>query len=402
MKSVKRLFTTIGVFFAFFLFGVLDNLKGPNIPFIIKDLSINYSLMGNILFIEYVGFLIATLVAGFLIFKFGLKSILLTAIFLIFTGIGFSAGIPTYISLLFGFLILGLGLGALEITANSTIVLLFSENKGMFLNLLSSCYGIGSMLVPFYAGILLSSNISWRLVFAICLIPILALIIYSMFSKFPQYENKREESIFSLLKSGFSAEMSWHYMGMCCYVAAEIGLAAWIVEYALKFKGQSILISSLSLSMYFGLLTAGRLLGSFIVDRVGYLRILLLTSIGAVTTIIVGIQGPKNLFFFLPATGFFFSIIFPTIIASFTEIKRDNIEKYLSLLFTSAGIGGMIGPWLIGVFADHVKLSNSISILMIYSSLMLISIAVLLAKRNFFEKNPLININKCLDGSKNE
>lgn len=386
-----KILITIGAFAAFFLFGFLDNLKGPVIPFVIKELKINYALMSIVLFLEYAAFLAATIMAGVCIFRFGLKTVLLAALVLLFLGLAVPAGIPVYWVLSAAFLALGLGLGTLEITCNSTIVLLHSENKGKLLNLLGSFHGVGSMLAPLYAGALLSTHISWRIAFAICLIPILILLLYLTLIKFPKPGPDNAEGLFALAKSAFSREMIWHYIAICFYVAVEIGLATWIVEYTYKIKGQSFFYSTISLSVFFGLITGGRLLGGFFVDKIGHLRILFLAATGALVSLMTGIYGPDYLAVFLPFTGLFFSIIFPTITASFTDIQKPEIGKYLGFLFTFAGIGGMIGPWLIGVFGDLIQLTNSISILIGYALIMFTAIVVLLFLKNGPKKTEDLN-----------
>ena len=69
MKSRSNntiLLLTIGAFFAFFVFGFSDNLKGPVLPTLLQDLKFNYSLGGTILLGAYLGFIAATLTTGFL------------------------------------------------------------------------------------------------------------------------------------------------------------------------------------------------------------------------------------------------------------------------------------------------------------------------------------------------
>jgi len=68
---------TVVCFFAFFIFGFTDNLKGPTLPVILSELDFNYGIGGNILFGLYLGFLIATLITGILADRFGLKVVLL-------------------------------------------------------------------------------------------------------------------------------------------------------------------------------------------------------------------------------------------------------------------------------------------------------------------------------------
>ncbi|TCL62290.1 fucose permease [Hydrogenispora ethanolica] len=378
--DLKKTLVTAGAFFIFFWFGFLDNLKGPTIPFILKDLGIGYSLMGNVLGLQYGGFFLATLAAGVLIFRFGLKKVFLGLSMLLLAGIGCAAAAPGYAPLVLGFFLTGLGLGAVEVAGNSTIVLLHPERKGKLLNLLGFFHGVGSMIVPIYAGALLSAHYSWRFTFALSLAPLTLFLIYLLAVKFPEYRREAAENIFALLKSAFTAEMIWHYLAICFYVAAEIGLAAWIIEYNYKIKGQPLFYSSLSLTLYFGLITGGRLLGSFVVDRLGHLRVLLAAALGAVVCLTLGLYGPAAVAFFLPATGFCFSIIFPTLTTSFSNICQAGIEKYLGFLFTFAGIGGMIGPWLIGLCGGWLQLGTSMSLLILYALIMLGSIAVLLGK----------------------
>ena len=72
-------------FFAFFLFGLTDNLKGPTLPLMLAELNIDYGIGGNIFFGEYLGFLIATLITGILADRYGLKLVIvLTGLTLLF------------------------------------------------------------------------------------------------------------------------------------------------------------------------------------------------------------------------------------------------------------------------------------------------------------------------------
>ena len=70
---------TIGAFFAFFVFGFSDNLKGPVLPALLQDLRFNYSLGGTILLGAYIGFMAASLTTGFLAEIAGQKAVLVLA-----------------------------------------------------------------------------------------------------------------------------------------------------------------------------------------------------------------------------------------------------------------------------------------------------------------------------------
>ncbi len=128
-KNRIVIYFTIGCFISFFLFGFVDNLKGPTVPSILRDLSFNYSIGGTIILANYLGFLLATLFIGLLANVIGRKKIILIAAFLVAFGLlGYSYFSSFLILALFMFVI-GMGLGAIEIGANIIIVELQSKKK---------------------------------------------------------------------------------------------------------------------------------------------------------------------------------------------------------------------------------------------------------------------------------
>jgi fucose permease len=156
---------TVGGFFSFFTFGFVDNLKGPILPNLLEELNFSYSQGGGILFGAYLGFVIATLLAGPLSDLLGNRLILLAAALFIALGVAGMSSATTY-ALLFGaMLVIGLGMGAIEVGGNGLIVGLHPQAQGRFLNLLATFHGVGSLLAPLYAAWLLTGDGSWRQVF---------------------------------------------------------------------------------------------------------------------------------------------------------------------------------------------------------------------------------------------
>ena len=125
-----------------------------------------------------------------------------------------------------------------------------------------------------------------------------------------------------------------------------------MVEFLQQVYGQSVSQSTLALSIFFGLIMVGRFVGSFFVERLGYLRSVLFAALAASPCLGLSLFGPAQFFWLLPASGFFLSIIFPTITASVSSTYQVNLNSLLGLLFTFAGFGGLFGPWLVGVASD--------------------------------------------------
>ncbi len=371
---------TAGCFLAFFVFGFTDNLKGPTLPAMLAELNFDYGTGGNIFFGEYLGFLIATLITGILADRFGLKSVILLAG--LFLGIGVS-GYSTFSSaflLSASLFIIGMGLGALELGPNAIIVSLHHERKGLYLNLMSVLHGFGSLIAPLFAGWLLSLSVSWRVIYRWDLALVALFVIVFLFLRFPKSEEKSQIDFRHIPQIAFKGDLPWFYTAICFYVAAEIGMGSWLVTFLQDVRNVNVTNSSQALSLFFAMIMVGRFIGGFFVQRIGYLRSILVMSIGGIFCIALGLFGPEETFFLLPFTGFFLSIIFPTITAAVSDRHIENGNTILGVLFTFAGLGGLIGPWLIGLGSDRFGLPGGFSFNIAFVLILLVSVAMLLKR----------------------
>jgi fucose permease len=383
MQSASKttiILLTAGCFLAFFAFGFTDNLKGPTLPAMLAEMNFSYGTGGNIFFGEYLGFLIATLVTGLLADRFGLKSAVLLAGVLLLVGVGgYSSSSSAW--LLGGSLfIMGMGLGALELGPNAIIVALHPRRKGMLLNLMSVMHGMGSLFAPLIAGAALASGISWRSVYRWDLGLAAAFTVYFLLARFPRNEGAGLSPIEfrDIPRFAFRGRLPWFHASIALYVAAEIGVASWLVTFLQQGRGASVIDSNRALTLFFALLMVGRFVGGFLVHRVGYLRSIFLAAVGALACISAGLFGPDRLAILLPATGFFFSIIFPTLTAAVSDSQPEHTNTILGVLFTFAGLGGLLGPWLVGWGSELLGLERGFAMNVILVLLLLGSLAVLL------------------------
>jgi fucose permease len=265
--------------------------------------------------------------------------------------------------------VLGFGLGALELGCNALIVELHPSDKGRYLNLMAVMHGMGSMLAPLYAGWLLAASISWRAVYRWDFVLIGLLVVYFGLARYPKTDKAQSNKIDfkHLSKTAFTTEMLWFYAAITLYVAVELGIASWIVEYLQKIRDQSVEQSTQALSLFFGLMMVGRFLGSFVVERLGYLKSILVAALAACACIALGLFRLTS--FALPASGFFLSIIFPTITAAASEGHAENTNTILGLLFAFAGLGGMVGPWTIGLASDMLGISAGFGLNLLFGLL---------------------------------
>ena len=370
---------TAGGFYAFFVFGFVDNLKGPTLPALLRDLNLSYGQGGTILFSAYLGFMVATLLMGVLADAAGNKAVLMLAGICLTIGLTAFSFASLFWLLALALFVVGLGLGAIEVGGNALIVNLHSHDRGRYLNLLAVFHGVGSFLVPLFAAQLLRSDFTWRQVYQLSIGLAVALALFFILVKYPHQAPAAGEGLKlrTLFAAGFTRRMTWYYLLVTAYVAAEIGIAAWIVEFLQQVKGFDVATSSLYLSLFFAAIMVGRFAGSFVVERIGYVKVMLGATIVAIVCLAAGIFGPPAFTFLLPLTGLFFSIMFPTTTASVSALHTMNLGAILGVLFTFGGLGGALGPWAIGAAADWVGIELAFALNLLFCVVMLMALLML-------------------------
>lgn len=379
-RSVRgvRLFTA-SAFFCTFIIGFVDNLKGPTMPVLLKEMNFSYALGGTILLAVYLGFFAATLLTGVLADIAGHRTVLLAAAGAIFLGVVGFVTFKTFWGITMAFFTIGLGTGGFDLGGNSIIVDLQPEEKGRYLNLISVVHGISAMISPLLAGFFIARSFGWRLGYLVVLALAVIMIVFASLTKYPSEAGTFKEGMnFKMLgKQVIMPEMRWLYILMMAYVGLEMSMASWLPAFLQETHGVSIQLSSQSVSLFFGGLMVGRLVGSFIIHRVGYLRGLLIASTGGLICLTLGLSGPAGMTFFLPLSGLFFSITFPVTTAFTTDMHQDNVGSMIGLLFSFAGLGGAIGPWLIGLLIDAAGMRAGFSLVLPYTALILVSVLML-------------------------
>lgn len=364
MLDSKTLLTT-ACFLSFFAFGFIDNLKGPILPELIRTEHFSLSQGGTLFFGAYVGFIVATLLTGVIADIVGNRRVLLLAgLFLCFGLIGVSL-VNTFAPLILWLGLVGLGLGAIEVGANGLIVELHPDNPGRYLNLLATFHGAGSFLVPLYVAWLINWGATWQNIFlsVVWLSGILTIaFVIVPNGKVAESDVKAGWNFQELLRIGFAGQMGWYYLLISSYVAVELGLAAWLMEYLQQVRGQTVTQSSFYLSGFFVMIMLGRFFGSFVVEKLGYLRVVGLALVGGAVCLIAGILGPTAILLALPISGGFFSIVFPTVTATVTGMHKENVGTILGILFTFGGIGGAMGPWTIGLVSQSLGLKAGLCV----------------------------------------
>lgn len=368
LKWTPRKAFTLGSIFCLFLFGLFDSLKGSTLSTLLKDLHLNYSLGGTIVLGQYSGYFLSTFITGIFIDRLSHRAtLILSSASMILGTTGYASVSSPPFLFLFIFLI-GFGLGTLELCGSNIITTYYPEKKGRYLNMLTAISGIGSIFSPFLASRLLHAGYSWRFVYYMGLILLIPVGLYFVSIRVPKYE---KETTFhsSGKKAPFAAETSIRffrkdfllmYLTNFMYMAAEMGLTTWMVEFYITDHHYSAVKSGQLLSCFYIMMTLGRFAGGFFVDRIGRFTSTVFASLGVSVCIFTGLSAPGPWSVAIALSGLFYSIVFPTVTAMLSSLPSGNSGRVQGLYFAFGGLGGMFGPWFMGIVNTYWGLKPGI------------------------------------------
>lgn len=374
-------------FFTMALLGTIESTRGALIPSIQGFYSIEYSDIGNFLLIASIGYVIANFFGGNIAENLGQKIVLFIGVLFTALGVLGMSIAKNYIFFLASVFILNYGFGSLSIGANTLTPIVFKNNQGMMLNLLHFFYGLGATIGPRYAGVALDYNWSWQKIYIGTLLLIAIYTVLVLFSTFPTIEKGESTHKTPLLEVLRNKKVLLFSFALGFYVAAELGIANWLTTYLQDARNMDPLKSATYLSMFFGVFTFGRLIGGFIVEKLGYFRSIISFLITALLLFTLGTIVSNQLVIIISLSGFFFSIIYPTTFALLLQEFDKGASTIIGMVITISSATNMIGNKVIGQINDIFGVTVGFRLIALF---LIISISlILILKKHIAYENQI-------------
>jgi fucose permease len=137
------------------------------------------------------------------------------------------------------------------------------------------------------------------------------------------------------------------------YVGVETVVGGWIPTYAHRFSGMTLAHASLTVSLYWMALLAGRFLGSLALRSLAE-RAVLLPSLGLALIAVTVLTGPHSttaVLLAVAAAGAGFGPVFPVGVSRMLARVRDH--RNTGLAFAMCSAGGAALPWLTGLVSTR-------------------------------------------------
>jgi MFS transporter, FHS family, L-fucose permease len=190
-----------------------------------------------------------------------------------------------------------------------------------------------------------------------------------LFSRFPQVQHTAEERVGSLdmYRKLARQRVVWlYFVAMFAYVGCEQGTADWISSFLRQYHGfDPHTTGAAAVSWFWGLLTAGCLVGMLLLKIFDSRRVLIGAGVGAFFALSAALFGPANISVIaFPVVGLFASVMWPIVVSLALNSVKEYHGSFSGILGTGI-IGGAVVPVIIGRIGDYAGLRVGLAFLYI-------------------------------------
>lgn len=376
------------IMLTFFVISFLTNIIGPLIPDIIKGFKLSLTLVAVLPFAFFIAYGIVSIPAGVLAEKYKAKKIMVAAFVISFTGALLLALFPNYLTAVVSLFIIGCGMAMLQVVINPLLRISGGEEHYAFNSVMAQLiFGLASFISPLvYSYLVLNlKDVNIKdpiLTFMSSLVPVdlpwislywlfagvsllmIAIILVSRFPKVTLSEDEKAPARHVYRKLIKKPVVILFFIAILCYVGTEQGLANWISQFLYQYHQYDPQISGAKAVAYFwGLMTAGGLLGLILLKIMDSRKVLVGFTILAIISLSLGLfsSGSVALIAF-PMVGFFASVMYPIIFSLALNSLKEHQGAFSGILLTGV-IGGAIFPLIIGWIGDHWGLRTGLYLL---------------------------------------
>ncbi|MGD9108069.1 MAG: MFS transporter [Gammaproteobacteria bacterium] len=360
----------IVVWFTILSFCVISfqtNILGPLAPDVKSGFHLSLALTGLLPFSFFIAYGVMSIPAGYLTETFNQKIVALCAFILIIFGTFLFVLYPNFVDFAFSLFIVGAGMAMLQVVINPLLRTAGGEEKYSFYLVLAQLLaGLASFISPFvYSYFVLHPNVfahlvpaklPWISVYWICGFIAIGMLLLVTLIKFPKAETADVEAMegFNTILDLFTDPVViMFFFGIFAYVGTEQGISVWISKFLSTYHGiNPHTVGARDVAMFWGIMTAGGLLGLVLLKLIDVQIVLASFIICALVTLSLALFGSaKVALIAFPMCGFFLSVMYPGVYS----LGLNSVAKHhnsVAGIFCTAIIGGAVIAFLVGYLGD--------------------------------------------------
>jgi MFS transporter, FHS family, L-fucose permease len=353
-----------------FVISFVTNIIGPLMPIVIREFHLSLGLAGFLPFSFFLAYGVISIPAGMLVERFGAQAILLAAFGLNLLGAAAIALLPSYLVVISGLFVIGLGMAMLQVVINPLTRTAGGEAHFAFFSVMGQLvFGAASFVSPLAFSALMErgSQAPWVTFYGAFAAVFALVILVTRALPLPSVELKDDEragtrQLYWQLLSDRKVRL--FFLGIVAYVGTEQSLANWMSQFLSTYHGLSPTVEGAhAVAMFWGLMSVGCLLGLLLLRLLDSRVVLAMFSVAALACIALALFGPARVAAqAFPACGFFLSVMFSIVFSLALNSLPRHHGAFSGILCTGI-LGGALVPLLVGVLGDWVGLRVALTVL---------------------------------------
>jgi fucose permease len=357
------------VFLVFFVISLITNILGPLVPEMIQTFAISLGLAGFLPFSFFLAYGVMSIPSGMLVERYREKAVIAGAFAIACAGSLAFALFPVFRVGLASLFLIGIGMAMLQVAINPLLRVAGGEQHFAFNSVLAQLiFGLASFISPqiyaYVVGGLALPWISLYWLFAVVTVLMIAVVLGAPLPRVTLTDDERAGG-WETHRALLGQRQVWLYaLGIFSYVGFEQGVANWISQFLQTYHGfDPRTVGADTVSGFWGLLTAGCLLGLLLLKLVDGRYVLMGAAAGAIVALTAALFGSARVALLaFPLVGFCASVMWSIIFALALNSVTAHHGSFSGILCTAI-VGGAVLPLVIGWQGDLVGLRQAMLIL---------------------------------------
>ncbi len=377
------------VFLIFFVISLLTNILGPIVPDIIDSFHLTLTAAALLPFSFFLAYGVMSIPTGMLVEVYREKQIILAAFLMAFLGSLAFAFSPHYGMAICSLFVIGVGMAALQVAINPLLRVAGGEEHFAFNSATAQLiFGVASFLSPRVYSYLVSgmgmdsasrnpllgslsrlvpAGMPWVSLYWIFVAATALMIVIIVVSRFPIVQRTAEEraGTWESHRRLLSKPIVYlYFFSVFTYVGCEQGTSNWISKFLSQYHGYDPHTAGAdAVSWFWGLLTAGCLLGMLLLRIFDSRKVLIAFSCAAMVCLTAALFGSASVSrVAFPLMGLAASVMWPIII-SLALNSVDELHGSFSGILCTGIVGGAVIPLIIGRLGDWFGLRTGLMFL---------------------------------------
>lgn len=350
-----------------FVISFVTNLIGPLMPIVISDFHLSLAFAGFLPFSFFLAYGLISIPAGALVEARGPRTTLLLAFALNLSGCLAISLWPTYLVVVAGLFVIGLGMAMLQVVINPLMRTTGGEAHFAFFSVMAQLvFGAASFVSPLVFAAVMKQPatparpIVWvELYWAFVAVYVLLLLITSRLAigQVALADDERPGTLATYMSLIRERPVQLFFLGIIAYVGTEQSLADWMSQFLATYHHFSPTVEGArAVSLFWGLMSLGCLLGLVLLRLLDSKIVLGGAAVLAIACVALALFGPADVSLTaFSAAGFCLSVMWSIVFS----LALNSVSRYhgaFSGILCTGILGGAVVPLLVGMLGDRFGL----------------------------------------------